>query len=632
MKNRIITIIILVMLAMQGRAQLSKDVAQTAMHIWKDSFMLENDKAPKWRYDQGVILKGIEGIWNATADKKYFDYIQKSMDYYVSNDGSIKAYKQAEFNIDNINNGRMLLTLYRVTGKEKYYKAATLLRQQLKQHPRTSEGSFWHKKIYPNQVWLDGLYMAQPFYAEYAMLFNEDSVFNDIAKQFMNIERHARNKQTGLLYHGWDESKDQKWADKTTGLSQNVWARALGWYGMALVDALEYFPEKHDGKDSMIAILNRFAKAVVKVQDKKTGLWYDVVDRPDAPKNYFEASASSMLVYTFAKAVRKGYIPAAYLVNAKQGYAGIKGQFIKTDSTGMTNLHGTVAVSGLGGNPYRDGTYEYYMSEPVVVDDPKGIGAFINAAVEMEMLSKQGTGKGRKVLLDNYFNNEFKKDASGQNISYHYTWEDRANSGFYLLGNVFDQYGFKKSTLKAAPTAQNLKNASIYIIVDADNEKETARPNFINTADVKNISTWVKAGGILVLMANDTANAELAHFNDLAKTFGVTFNLDSKNRVKNDNFIEGVVTSGSNEVFKTAHKFYIKEYASLSVTKPAKTIVTNGSDNVIAVAAYGKGKVFVIGDPWLYNEYTDGRKLPSDFDNYKAMQDLVQWLAKQAKN
>jgi len=607
----------------------SKKLAATAMTIWKDSFMLEGDKAPKWRYDQGVILKGIEGIWNATGDGKYFSYIQKSMDYYVKEDGSIKGYKPDEFNIDHLNNGRLLLLLYRVTGKEKYKKAADLLRSQLKDHPRTSEGGFWHKKIYPNQMWLDGLYMGEPFYAEYSMLFHDAAAFADITRQFVLMEKNARDAKTGLLYHGWDESRQQKWADKTTGRSPNVWARALGWYGMAMVDVLDYFPAKHKGRDSIIAILNRFAKAVTGVQDASTGLWYDVVDKPKVPKNYLEASASSMLVYTLAKAVRNGYIPAAYLANARKGYAGILKTFIKEEN-GQTNLHGTVAVSGLGGNPYRDGSFEYYMSEPVIVNDPKGVGAFINAAVEMEMAAKQATGKGKKVLLDYYFNNEWKKDATGTDIRWHYTLNDKSNSGFSMLGDVFKMHGASIQPLETAPAAVSLKGADVYIIVDPDTDKETAKPNYIGTNDVNAIKAWVKAGGVLVLLTNDAGNADLQHTNALSKVFGVTFTEDSKNRVEGSQFQQGaVIVPQGHSVFKTAVKLYIKELSSLQVSTPAITVLKNGETNIMAIARYGKGTVFMLGDPWLYNEYIDGRKLPSDFNNYEATTDLVQWLLKQ---
>ncbi len=627
--KKLITIGFLIVAVNVQAQDWSKKLAETAMTIWKDSFMLPNDKAPKWRYDQGVILKGIEGIWNASGDGKYFNYIQKSMDYYVKDDGTIKGYKHDEFNIDHVNNGKLLLLLYRVTGKDKYRKAAKLLRNQLTDHPRTSEGGFWHKKIYPSQMWLDGLYMGQPFYAEYAMLFDEDNVFDDVANQFMLMEKYARDAKTGLLYHGWDESKQQKWADKTTGLSPNFWGRALGWYGMAMVDALDHFPKDHEGRDSIIAILNRFAKAVTKVQDAKTGLWYDVVDKPNEPKNYFEASASSMLVYTLAKGVRKGYLSSSYLSNATRGYDGIVKQFIKVEN-GQTNLHGTVAVSGLGGNPYRDGSFEYYMSEPVIVNDPKGVGAFIKAAVEVEMIPKQKMGKGKTVLLDYYFNDEWKTDATGTEIRWHYTWEDKSNGGFAMLGDIFSMHGVQTKSLESAPTAEYLKDADIYWIVDPDTEKETEKPNFIDQKHIKAISDWVRKGGVLVLMGNDAGNAEFTHFNKLTETFGVHLNEDKKNLVEGNQFEQGaVMVRNDNPVFVTAKKLYIKELASLNVTKPAKTILTNGDVKVAAIAKYGKGTVFVIGDPWLYNEYVDGRKLPADFDNYKAATDLVQWLIKQ---
>lgn len=619
--------------ALHGFAQpLSQQVALTAMRLWPDSFTLENDKVAKWRYDQGVILKGIEGIWNATGDPKWFNYIQKSMDFYVQNDGTIKGYKRDEYNIDHINNGKLLLLLYRVTGKEKYKKGADLLRSQLKTHPRTSEGGFWHKKIYTNQMWLDGLYMGQPFYAEYASLFGEDTTFNDIARQFILMERYAREPKTGLLYHGWDESRQQQWANKTTGLSPNVWARALGWFGMAMVDALDHFPTDHAGRDSLIQILNRFAKAVTQVQDAKTGLWYDVPNMPKEPKNYVEASASSMLVYTLAKGVRKGYLPKSYANNAKKGYDGIVKQFIKVEN-GQTNLHGTVAVSGLGGKPYRDGSFAYYMSEPVIVNDPKGMGAFINAAVEMEMVPTIYIGQGKTVLLDNYFNNEWKRDGDGRMVSWHYTWNDKSNGGFAMLGDIFEMHGARKTSLKSAPNAQNLSNANVYIIVDADTEKENPNPNFIQAAHIEAIKNWVKEGGVLLLMANDAGNAELENFNQLSGAFGIRFNGDNFNLVKNDQFNQGAVAVPTgHKIFKNSTNLFIKELATINVEKPAYCTLKKEDKIVAAVAEWGKGKVFAVGDPWLYNEYIDGRKLTPDFDNHQAAKDLVKWLLQQSKN
>jgi unsaturated rhamnogalacturonyl hydrolase len=607
------------------------ELANTAIKLWPDSFALKSGQPAKWSYDQGVILKGIEGLWNRTGDGRWFNYIQKSMDFYVQEDGSIRGYKLEEYNLDNVNNGKLLLLLYEVTGKEKYRKAVDLLRKQLKTHPRNSEGGFWHKKVYPGQMWLDGLYMAEPFYAQYAKLFHEDTAFNDIARQFILIDRHTRDTKSGLYYHGWDETKQQKWADKQTGLSPNVWGRALGWYGMAMVDALDYFPDGHPGRDSIIRILNRFATAVTKVQEAKTGLWYDVPNLPSEPKNYFEASASSMLVCALAKGVRKGYLPSTFLKNAQKAYDGILKQFIKTDH-GQTDLAGTVSVSGLGGNPYRDGSFAYYMSEPVIVNDPKGMGAFINAANEMELLTSLGKGKGKTVVLDYYFNDEWKKDATGTEVRYHYTWDDKANSGFSMLGEAYHNYGVHTNCLTVAPTKKNLKGANIYIIVDPDTEKETAKPHFMDKSSAEAIADWVKDGGVLILMANDAGNAELKNFNLLSSKFGITFNEDNYNLVQGNQFEQGaVMIPQAHPVFPSAKKIYVKELSTLNVKAPATTVLTKEGRNVIAIAKYGKGSVFAIGDPWLYNEYVDGRKLPSDFDNYKAAVDLVKWSVDQTK-
>ena len=618
----------LVAVTLHAQTKWSEQLAKTAMTIWKDSFSVKPGQPARWSYDQGVILKGIEGIWNATGNGDYFRYIQRQMDYFVQDDGTIKGYKPDEYNIDHVNNGKLLLLLYRVTNKEKYKKAADLLRNQLRSHPRTSEGGFWHKKVYPSQMWLDGLYMGEPFYAEYAKLFHEDTAFNDITRQFVLMERHARDAKTGLLYHGWDESKQQRWADKNTGLSPNVWGRAMGWYGMAMVDALDHFPDNHPGKDSIIKILNRFAKAVVAYQDAKTGLWYDIINKQTTPKNYREASASCMLVYTLAKGVRKGYLPAQYLQNARKGYDGILKEFIETDASGQTNLKGTVAVSGLGGNPYRDGSFDYYMSEPVIVNDPKGMGAFINCAVEMEMPS---ANKKVSVYLDNFFNNEWRKDATGTMVRYHYTWDDKANSGFAILGDVFNRNGAKTYSLESAPDAANLKNASIYIIVDPDTKKETENPNFVQPQHINAIADWVKAGGVLVLMGNDINNTEFEHFNQLAAKFGLHFNEDNYHQVQGDQYEQGAFTIPANHsIFKTAKKIYVKELATLKVSKPTDAVFKDGDKVIMAVVKYGKGTVFAIGDPWLYNEYVDGRKLPAEFDNYEAAADLVKWLIAQS--
>jgi len=610
----------------------SEQMASTAMTaLYSDAARNEPGIPPKWTYDFGVVLKGVEGVWYRTGEGKYFNHIRQGLDRFVNADGTIRTYQLEDYNIDNINLGRNLLLLYKVTGDEKYRKAAALLRKQLQTQPRTSDGGFWHKKIYPSQMWLDGLYMGEPFYAEYAATFHEDAAFDDIAKQFVLMELHSRDAKTGLLYHGWDESKQQRWADPVTGRSPNFWGRAMGWYAMALVDTLDYFPQRHPQRSMLIGILRRLAVAIEKYQDPKTGLWYEVLDKGSEKGNYLEASASCMFVYALAKAVRQDYLPASYFKTAQKGYQGITTRFLKTNPQGQLDLEGTVSVAGLGGNPYRDGSYQYYLSEKVVTNDPKGVGAFLLASNEMETAKGLSFGKGKTVLLDYYFNSETKKDSTGQVLPYHYKWEEMPNSGFSFWGNVFRNFGVTTAALREGPTAANLKPANIYIIVDPDTKEENEHPNFVEQEHVKAITDWVKSGGVLVLMGNDIGNAEFDHFNQLAKQFGIQFNKDSRNHVQGNEFAMGAILAPDHHsIFTTAKRLYLKEISTLSVAPPATPVLQDKGDVIMAVAKLSRGTVFAVGDPWLYNEYVDGRKLPPEFDNAKAARDLARWLILQA--
>jgi unsaturated rhamnogalacturonyl hydrolase len=237
-------------------------------------------------------------------------------------------------------------------------------------------------------MWLDGLYMAEPFYAEYAARFKRKSDFDDIAHQFILVEQHTRDPRTGLLYHAWDESRQEAWADKGTGRSLTFWARAMGWYAMALVDSLPYFPQNHPGQKQLIRILKDVSAAIISIQDAKTGLWYQVLDKPAEPGNYFESSASCMFVYALAKGVRLGYLDPKYLSPAQMGFRGIANQFVEDDSAGRLTLSHAVYSAGLGGTPYRDGSPGYYIHERLGPDDPKAIGAFLLASSELESLQR----------------------------------------------------------------------------------------------------------------------------------------------------------------------------------------------------------------------------------------------------
>lgn len=341
-------------------------------------------KSRKWNYEQGVMMEVFYRMWEHTGDTQYVQYVRKNLDHYIEADGRIRTYSLTEFNIDNITPGKAALRLYKLTGEEKYRIAADTLRRQLALHPRTKSNGFWHKKIYPFQMWLDGIYMAEPFYTLYASMMGEPTAFDDIAHQILFIERQARDPATGLLYHGWDEARQQKWADPATGRSPNFWGRAIGWYAMGIVDVLDFFPSDHPRRDSLIAVLQRLAEAVVKYQDSEKGLWYQIVDQPHREGNYREGSASAMFTYALAKGVRMGYLDSRYLSVARKGFEGLIRELVKVDENGFIQFHDIVSVGGLGGNPYRDGSFEYYISEPKRTNDFKGYGPLMLAAIELE--------------------------------------------------------------------------------------------------------------------------------------------------------------------------------------------------------------------------------------------------------
>ncbi len=332
----------------------------------------------KWSYDYGVVCKGLEAVYEMTGEQAYFDYIRACMDGFITDDG-IRFYEKNQYNLDNINNGKVLLYLSQKTGDDKYSKVAGLLRQQLKEHPRTKSGGFWHKKVYPYQMWLDGIYMAQPFYAQYIGMFDETKDFSDVIRQFELIEEHLRDDKTKLLYHGWDESGESFWADKETGRSKNFWGRSIGWYACALVDTLDHVKD-----DRLIGMVKNLAEGLKNYQSKTKGVWYQVVDREEEFGNYPECSCSCMFTYFLMKAVNEGYIDASYTDTAKNAFNSIIREFIEVDEKGFLNLHGTVYGAGLGGDTRRDGSYEYYVSEPRQLNHLHGIGSFMMAAVQSE--------------------------------------------------------------------------------------------------------------------------------------------------------------------------------------------------------------------------------------------------------
>ena len=389
--KKIITLLVILagfVLNAQETAQISNQLKwseRMALSIMKrhpESYQIDDKKTPQWDYVHALVLTSFEALYKNTNDQKYYNYIKQYADATIDQNGEVSSYKFDTYNIDMVTAGRLLFNLYTTTKDTRYLKVMQLLRKQITEQPRTASGGFWHKKIYPNQMWLDGLYMGEPFYAQYTTQFENGVKLDDIAYQFELIQLHATDPKTGLLYHGWDESKQMPWADKTTGCSPNFWSRSIGWYVMALVDVLDYFPENHPKRKSLIGYLNAISNSLVQFQDP-SGLWYQVTDKGGSEGNYLESSGSSMFVYAMAKGVNKGYLPMKFKAIANKAFDGLTTKLIKTDPDGQIHITNACAVSGLGGNPYRDGSYTYYVNERKKDNDPKATGSFILAALEL---------------------------------------------------------------------------------------------------------------------------------------------------------------------------------------------------------------------------------------------------------
>lgn len=338
----------------------------------------------RWSYDNGVVMLGLLKLWKKTGQRKYFEHCKDYMEKFIYDNGMIKDYRPYEYNIDLINNGKILFDVFEKTGEEKYRKAIFKLRNQLYKHPRTSENALWHKKIYRNQVWLDGLYMEAPFYAQFIKTFDSKKNFNDVVRQFLLCKKNMKDEETGLYYHAWDESHLEFWCDKKTGLSRNFWGRAMGWLVMALTDVLEIIPKDYRDYFELQKMFTEALDALVKVQDE-SGCWFQVLDKGGKKGNYLEASCSCMILYALIKAVRNGLVKKERYEDAiERAFNGIIDEFVLITDNGFINLNKNCAVAGLGNKSKRDGSFAYYVSEPITCNDLKGVGAFILATYEYE--------------------------------------------------------------------------------------------------------------------------------------------------------------------------------------------------------------------------------------------------------
>ena len=384
--------VLLALAAMPLRAQIGEKpmsvrMAESEMQRYPESWQLDFQPKLKWDYCHGLELGAMMDVYDRYGDRKFFDYALAYADTMVNEDGSIKKYKLTDYSLDRVNSGKILFRIYEQTKDVKYKKALDLLRSQFDGQPRNADGGFWHKKIYPHQMWLDGLYMGVPFLAEYAYRNSRPELYQEVIKQIKLVAQHTYDPENGLYRHACDVSKTEKWADPRTGQSQHCWGRAMGWYAMAIVDALDFIPLHEEGRDSVLAILDNIAVQVKGLQSPE-GVWYQVLDKSGEPGNYLESSCSAMFIYTLFKAVRKGYLDESYLQVARRGYEGFLKEFVKVDGKGLVTVTKACAVAGLGGKNYRMGDYTYYINETIRDNDPKAVGPFILASLEWERLKK----------------------------------------------------------------------------------------------------------------------------------------------------------------------------------------------------------------------------------------------------
>ena len=360
-------------------------MADSEMQRYPESWMVDFSEKIKWNYTHGLEMLAMIQASEKSGDEKYYRYAEAYADTMVNDDGTIKTYQLERYNIDHINPGKILFPIYDKSENPKYLKALQLLRSQMETHPRISNGGFWHKQIYPHQVWLDGLYMAGPFLAEYGKRFNEPALFDEAALQLITAWDDLIDEESGLLYHGWDESREQRWADPVTGRSPHFWSRSIGWYMMAMIDVLDFLPEDHHQRAEIIEQLNQIAIAIEKYRDPITGMWYQVTNLGEREGNYLESSGSIMFIYSWVKGAQKGYLPDAFLQKGAEAYDQFLEQFIRENEDGTISVTDVCSVAGLGGEKrYRDGSFEYYISEPIRDDDPKAVGPFIMTSILLE--------------------------------------------------------------------------------------------------------------------------------------------------------------------------------------------------------------------------------------------------------
>lgn len=544
---------------------LSVRAANAAMKYWPSGVFSPAGSAQPM-YGPGVLLEGIEAVWRNTVDRRDFDYIKRSVDTFLAPSG-LPSLKPNVAAFAVIQIGRPALLVYGATLDRRYFTLVQALNLRPERLP-------------------DGV----PFHAEYAQRFHDAEELQKIPKQFASVENE--------LFQ--DQPHDLKTQPRRPFRLQR---RAS--YMAALVDTIPYLSQDSAARGELIAAFNRDAAEIARDQNVSTGLWSEKVGMPSAVMLPADVPSSCMIIYALAKGVRRGYLPDTYDAAAERGYQSVLSHFVTGGADGSFALHGT--PSG-----------------------PLEMGAFILASTEMENAKNAKIGRGANVMVDGWFNSQKMKDATGQEIYFHYKWEEESNPGYSLWGHAFRNFGARTTTLYAEPTFENLQPAQVYIIASPDNLDKNPQAHFANPKDANEIAKWVKAGGVLAIMENDTSFADLDHFNVVAEKFGIHFNSTLRMHVVGTDWaMGGFYIDGKGPIFHSPHTAYVKDVCTISVKPPAVPVYRHDKDIFMAVAKYGKGTVYAMVDPWFYNEYTNGLKLPAKYDNYAAGVELARWLLEQ---
>jgi len=558
-----------------------------------------------WDDDAGLQLEGLGAAWYNTANGDYFRYGKGRVDEYLN----VIEPRDSENGITNaVGNallGRQLLLLYRVTLDAKYYKAAARIREQVA--AGCSVSSSTSSDLRSKEPCMD-----QPFLAEYASVFQEPQDFAGITRSF----------------RAWDEiSHSSAKAAHTTAADSHT--SSIARLAVALVDSLSYYPPEDPGRPELIAMLNRIATEVVHHQGSDTGFFDELPRSTASIRHPPSATAECMLVYALAKGARLGYLPERESSHAQLAWHGVLKDFVQPDTSGAIKLTGL----SLGGELSGNSASEDKSAPSHEANKDVSLGALLLAAAEIDLAPTAAIARGETVMLDAWYNSQQRKNAAGQSESFHYKWNDLSNSGYALLGHIFQSYGAMTETLYSAPTQSNLAKAQLYIIVSPDIPIKNPSPNYMTDHDADEIAAWVKNGGVLVLMENDAPNADIPHLNLLADRFGIHFDDVLHHHIIGEQVEDGrIPVAAGGPIFRHPHTLYMKDTCAISLREPAIALLRDRGDIVMATAKYGRGTVFAAVDPWLYNEYTDGRNNPqiyNQFDNFAGGKELVQWLLQQ---